>query len=222
MGQKVNPKILRIPLVKQWQSKWFARLKDFRILLKSDVLIRKFLSKKLKGSSVGNIEIEKEGDIWRVIIRTAKPGMIIGRGGVDVENLKKEIEKRFLGKGSNLEIQIKEISSPFLNAQIVLENIILDLERRMPFRRVAKRAIEQIKKAGAQGAKIIIKGRLDGGEIARQETFAWGKMPLHTLRANIDYSRSAAFTIYGTVGVKVWICTGEIFEEIKKIENKKE
>jgi len=218
MGQKVNPRIFRTPYVKQWQSKWFARLKDFRNFLKKDVLIRKFLAKKLKGNSVGNIEIEREGEIWRVIIRTAKPGMIIGRGGVDVEKLKKELEKKFAEKGFALEIQIKEITSPFLSAQIVVENITADLEKRMPFRRVAKRTLEQIKKAGAQGAKIIIKGRLDGGEIARQETFPWGRMPLHTLRANIDYSRGAAFTTYGAVGIKVWICKGEVFQDSSKIQ----
>lgn len=211
MGQKVNPRILRTPYVKSWQSKWFAKLKDFRTFLKRDVLIRKFLSKRLKGSSVGNIEIEREGEIWRIVIRTAKPGMIIGRGGVDVEKLKKEMEKKFLEKGVTLELQIKEITAPFLSAQIIVENITADLEKRMPFRRVAKRTIEQIKKAGAQGAKIIVKGRLDGGEIARQETFPWGKMPLHTLRADIDYARGAAHTIYGAVGIKVWICRGEVF-----------
>lgn len=212
MGQKVNPKILRIPLVRQWPSRWFAKRKDFRELLKKDILIRKFLTKKLKGANVGSIEIEKEGELWRIIIKTAKPGMIIGKGGVDVENLKKEMEKNFLSKGVNLEIQIKEISSPFLSAQVVLENIIADLEKRVPFRRLAKRTIEQIKRAGAKGVKIVVKGRLGGAEIARQETFSWGKMPLHTLRSDIDYSRGAAHTIYGAVGVKVWIYKGEIFK----------
>lgn len=220
MGQKVNPKIFRIPLVQTWPSRWFAKQKDFRELLKNDVLIRRFLAKKLKGASVGNIEIEREGELWRVIIKTAKPGMIIGKGGVDVENLKKEMEKKFLSKGMNLEIQIKEISSPFLSAQIVLENIIADLEKRLPFRRVSKRTIEQIKKAGAKGVKLIVKGRLNGAEIARQETFNWGKMPLHTLRSEIDYTRGAARTTYGAIGVKVWIYKGEIFDDKQNQENK--
>lgn len=218
MGQKVNPIILRIPLVRQWQSKWFARLKDFKEYLKKDLMIRKFLTKRLKGAAVGNIEIEKEADVWRVIIKTSKPGVIIGRGGVDVENLKKEMEKKILEKGKNLEIQIKEISSPFTSAQVVLEGIIADLEKRVPFRRVAKRTIEQVKRAGVEGIKIVIKGRLGGAEIARQETFSWGKMPLHTLRADIDYARGTVFTTYGTVGVKVWIYKGEIFNTHKSTQ----
>jgi len=217
MGQKVNPRILRIPLVREWQSKWFARLKNFKEYLKRDILIRKFLAKRLKGANVGNIEIEREGEIWRIIIKTAKPGLIIGKGGVDVENLKKEIEKKFLSKGMNAEIQVQEISSPSLSAQVVLENIILDLEKRMPFRRVVKKTIEQVKKANAQGVKIVVKGRLDGAEIARQETFTWGKMPLHTLRSEIDYARGTAFTLYGTIGVKVWIYKGEVFGKNKSI-----
>lgn len=218
MGQKVNPKILRIPLVRQWSSRWFARSKDFREFLKKDILIRKFLARKLKGANVGSIELEKEGELWRIIIKTAKPGMIIGKGGVDVENLKKEMENFFLDKRMNLEIQIKEISSPFLSSQVILENIIADLEKRVPFRRMAKRTIEQVKKAGAQGVKIVVKGRLDGVEIARQETFSWGKMPLHTLRSEIDYSRGAAHTIYGAVGVKIWIYKGEVFRNSSKIQ----
>lgn len=219
MGQKVNPKIFRIPLVREWQSKWFAKMKNLKEYLKTDASIRKFLNQKLKGASVGNIEIEREGEKWRIIIKTAKPGLIIGKGGVDVENLKKEIEKKFLPKGSTIEIQVHEISSPYLSAQIVLESIISDLEKRIPFRRVVKRAIEQVKKAGAKGVKIMVKGRLDGVEIARHETFSWGKMPLHTLRSEIDYARGTAFTLYGTIGVKVWIFKREVFnKEIK--ENK--
>ncbi len=215
MGQKVNPKILRIPLIKEWQSKWFAKFKDFRKFLKIDLSIKKFLEKKLKGAAVDNIEIERDGWLWRVIIRTAKPGLVIGKGGVDVENLKKEIEKKFLEKGMTLEIQVYEISSPHLSAKIVLENIISDLERRIPFRRVAKKALEQIKKGGAKGAKIVVKGRLDGVEIARSETFLFGKMPLHTFRSQIDYARGTAFTIHGCIGVKVWIYKGDVFEEKK-------
>jgi small subunit ribosomal protein S3 len=219
MGQKVNPKIFRIPLVQEWQSKWFAKLKDFRKFLKIDLLIRKFLEKKLKGAGVESIEIERNGWAWRIIIRTAKPGMIIGRGGVDIENLKKEIEKRFLEKGMSLEIQVYETTSPLLSARIVLENIISDLEKRVPFRKAAKKALEQIKRAGAKGAKIIVKGRLDGVEIARAETFSFGRMPLQTIRSQIDYARGTAFTLYGCIGVKVWIYKGDFFEE-KKPEKK--
>lgn len=222
MGQKVNPKIFRVPLIQEWQSKWFAKLSSFRKYLKTDALIRKFLKTKLKNTGLGGIEIERVGDILRIIIKTAKPGLVIGKGGVDVERLKKEIENKFLEKGTNLEIQVKEVSSPYLCASVVLESIISDLEKRIPFRRVVKRAIEQVKKAGAQGVKIVVKGRLDGVEIARAETFSWGKMPLHTLRANIDYSRGTAFTLYGAIGVKVWIYKGEVFDKpTNKINNQK-
>lgn len=220
MGQKVNPKIFRIPLIREWQSKWFAKLSSFRKILKTDALIRKFLKTKLKNNGLDSIEIEKVGEILRIIIKTAKPGLVIGKGGVDIEKLKKEIENKFLEKGTSLEIQVQEISSPNLSSAIVLEGIIADLEKRIRFRRVAKRAIEQVKKAGAEGVKIIVKGRLDGNEIARTETFSWGKMPLHTLRADVDYSRGTAFTLYGTIGVKVWIYKGEIFAD-KSAQNKK-
>ncbi|MCX7778986.1 MAG: 30S ribosomal protein S3 [Patescibacteria group bacterium] len=211
MGQKVNPKIFRIPLIQEWQSKWFAKLSSFRKILKTDISIRKFLKKRLKNCGLGGIEIERVGEVLKVIIKTAKPGLVIGRGGVDIEKLKKEIENKFLEKGDSLEIQVQEIASPHLSASVVLETIIADLEKRVPFRRVAKRAIEQVKKAGAAGVKIVIKGRLDGVEIARAETFSWGKMPLHSLRSNIDYSRGTAFTLYGAIGVKVWIYKGEVF-----------
>jgi len=220
MARKVSPKIYRTPLIKEWQSKWFAKLSSFRKFLKTDVLIRNFLKKRLKNAGLGSIEIERPGGLLRIIIKTAKPGLVIGKGGVDVENVKKEIETKLLEKGTNLEIQVQEISSPHLSAEVILEGIISDLEKRVPFRRVAKRAIEQVKRAGAQGVKIIVKGRLDGVEIARQEIFSWGKMPLHTIRADIDYTRGTAFTLYGAIGVKVWIYKGEVFAD-KSDQNKK-
>ncbi len=216
MGQKVNPKILRIPYLSQWQSKWFAKLSSFRKILKEDLLIKEFLTKRLKNAGIEKIEIERIGELLRIIIRTSKPGLVIGKGGVDVENLKKEIENKFLKKKGNLEIQVFEVSSVYLSAQIVLESIISDLEKRIPFRRVVKRAIEQVKKAGAKGVKIVVKGRLDGVEIARSERFIWGKMPLHTLRADIDYASGTAFTIHGTIGVKVWIYKGDVFVDKSK------
>ena len=221
MGQKTNPKILRIPLIKKWESQWIARGHYFRKFLKEDILIRKYLQEKLKNSAVSNIEMERAGNDLKILIKTARPGIIIGRGGVDVEKLKKEIKNKFLGKDTNLELNIEEYFTPFLSARIVLEFIINEIERRIPYRRVMKKAIERVKKAGAKGVRISLAGRLDGVEIARTEKMSWGKLPLHTLRADIDYARGTAFTLYGTIGVKVWIYKGEIFgKEKPKIETK--
>jgi small subunit ribosomal protein S3 len=215
MGQKSNPKILRTPIIRQWESQWFAKGHYFREFLKKDLKIRKFLVNKLKNAAIDKITIDKSGYNIKITITTARPGLIIGRGGVDIENLKKEIQKKFLDKGETLELNVQEIAAPVLSAQVLLETIIADLEKRVPYRRVMKRAIEQAKKAGALGVRVKLSGRLDGVEIARRETLSWGKMPLHTLRANIDYARGAAFTIYGAVGVKVWIYKGEVFDKVK-------
>jgi small subunit ribosomal protein S3 len=219
MGHKTNPKIMRIPIIKEWEAKWFAKSRSFKQFLKEDVQIRKFLSQRLKGAAVDKISIDRSANVLKILILTAKPGFIIGRGGVDIEKLKKEIRSQFLARHTVLELNIQEVTAPFLSAQIILEGIITDLEKRIPYRRAMKRTIDQVKKAGALGVKIKLSGRLDGVEIARRETLGWGKMPLHTLRADIDYARGAAFTMYGSVGVKVWIYRGEIFN--KTIEPKK-
>ncbi len=211
MGQKVNPKILRIPLIRQWESQWFARSRYFREFLKKDLQIRKFLAEKFKNVGVDKITINKAGYNIKIIISTAKPGLIIGRGGVDIEKLKKEIQEKFLNKGETLELNVQEVETPMLSAQVILEMVIADLEKRVPYRSLMKRAVERVRGGGALGVKIRLSGRLDGVEIARRETLTWGKMPLHTLRANIDYAGGAAFTIYGAVGVKVWIYKGEVF-----------
>jgi len=220
MGQKVNPKILRIPLIRQWESQWFAKGHSFREFLRKDLQIRKFLTTKLRHVGLDKITIEKSGYNVKIIITTAKPGLIIGRGGVDIENLKKEIQKRFLDKDEVLELNVQEVEAPLLSAQLILENIIADLEKRVPYRRAMKRAVSQVMKAGALGIKVKLSGRLDGVEIARRETLTKGRMPLHTMRANIDYARGTAFTIYGTIGVKVWIYKGEVFAD-KSVQNKK-
>jgi len=219
MGQKANPKVMRIPIIRDWEEKWFAKKQSFRQFLKEDIQIRKFLFRKLKGASIDKIIIERSGNGVKILLSTAKPGIIIGRGGVDAEKLKKEMQDKFLGTKQVLELNIQEAPSPFLSAQIVLEGVIADLEKRISYRRAMKRAIEQVKKNGALGVKIKLSGRLDGVEIARRETLSWGKMPLHTLRADIDYARGAAHTIYGAVGAKVWIYRGEIFA--KKNQDKK-
>ena len=215
MGQKVHPKIFRIGTTQNWQSKWYAK-KDYAKFLEQDIKIRKYLKKKLKDAGLASIEIERSGTTIMINIYTSKPGIVIGRGGTGAEELRKELEKKFLDKKSSLKINIQEVSKPYLNAQLVCQNIIDQLEKRIPFRRTAKQAIDQMMKAGARGVKVIVGGRLDGVEIARKETFTSGSLPLHTLRADIDYARGAAHTTYGSVGVKVWIYKGEIFDKSSK------
>lgn len=207
MGKKVHPKIFRVLGTEQWNSRWFSK-KNYIDYLEQDIKIRKFLFNHLKGGAVGKIEIERVGKKVRVVIHTARPGVIIGRGGQGAEDLKKQIQKKFLNKNFDLEINISEIKNPDLASQVILQNMIEDVEKRIPYRRIMKQAIERVRKAGAEGVKIIISGRLDGVEIARKETLSWGKLPLHTLRADIDYARGKAQTIYGAIGIKVWIYKG--------------
>ncbi len=224
MGQKVHPKAFRIKINKTWDSKWFAD-KDFSELLKQDVSIRRYIVKKLKTAAVSKVDIERSANAVTVSIHCAKPGLIIGRGGQGAEELKKEIQNKFLKddfsrkKGiKNVNINILEVSNPGLDSAVIMHQIIADLEKRIPFRRAVKQAMNRAEKAGAKGIKVIVSGRLNGVEIARTETFLSGKIPLHTLRADIDYSRGAASTIYGQIGVKVWIYRGEVFD---KPENNK-
>lgn len=213
MGQKVHPKIFRTgeSQIYTWDSKWFSE-KNFKEYLKQDVQIRIFLKKELKESGVAKIEIERSGNSLTVIIHSSKPGVIIGRAGTGAEELKKKIKAKFLNKKINFNLNILEVSRPSLNAEIILQNMIVDIEKRVPYRRVIKQTLNRVEKAGAQGVKIIISGRLGGAEIARDETLSWGKIPLHTLRADIDYASGPAQTIYGSVGLKVWVYKGEIFK----------
>jgi small subunit ribosomal protein S3 len=227
MGQKVNPKIFRIMVTRGWDSKWFSQ-KNFRLFLKQDVLIRKFLKAKLKDAGVAKIEIERTAENVNIIIHSTRPGVIIGRSGVGIEELKEAIKKQVFNKAElkipgklNLNINILEVDRPNLNSQIVLDNIIADLEKRIPFRRIMKQAISRVMRAGAKGVKVIVSGRLNGAEIARREMLTEGRLPLHTLRADIDYSRSAAQTIYGKIGVKVWIYKGEVFEKTNQFKTNK-
>ena len=222
MGQKVNPKIFRIAVIETWNSKWFAT-KNYPQLLREDILIRKFLQKKLRDAWVAKIEIERSEKSLTVIIYAAKPGLIIGRGGAGIEELKKEIKEKFLrepktGKFTtdNLNLNIYEVEKPNLSAAILVQQVVTDLEKRMPFRRAVKSAVARAEKAGALGVKIIVSGRLNGSEIARDETSFSGKIPLQTLRAEIDYAYNAAQTIYGKIGVKAWVYKGEVFaQELK-------
>lgn len=207
MGQKVSPVGLRIGINKDWESKWYAPNKDFTKYLNTDIKIREYLEKNLKGSSVASIVIERNNKRTNIIINTSKPGVVIGRGGEEIEKHKKALAKL---TGEDIYISIVEIKQPDLNAALVAEQIAMQIENRVSFRVAQKKAIRNTMKAGAKGIKTLISGRLNGAEIARSEGYNEGTVPLHTLRADIDYAHKEADTIYGKIGVKVWIYKGEI------------
>lgn len=219
MGKKINPRIFRMGLSERWSSRWFAG-RDFAALLQQDILIRKFLKKELQEAGLDRVEIERSRGNITLNISAAKPGLIIGRGGSGIEELKAKIQKKFLSKDFKLQVNITEVSVPNLSANVVLQSIKEDIEKRIPFRRVMKQNVEKVMKAGAQGVKIVVSGRLNGVEIARREKLIKGKLPLQTLRANIDYSRGVASTVYGAIGIKVWICKGEYFSKKVEKENR--
>ena len=207
MGQKVSPIGLRMGINKTWESKWYAGNKDFAKFLNNDVKIRKFLEQKLKDAAVSSILIERNATKTEVIINTAKPGVIIGHSGEEIETLRKELEKIVK---ENIQISIKEIKNPDIDAALVAENIAHQIEGRVSFRIAQKRAMRNAMKAGAKGIKTSVAGRLGGAEMARTEGYSEGNTPLHTLRADIDYANKEANTTYGKIGVKVWIYKGEI------------
>lgn len=213
MGQKVSPIGLRIGINKTWESKWCAGNKDFAKYLENDNKIRKFLSKKLKDAAVSSILIERNAKKTDVIINTAKPGVIIGHGGDDIEKLRKEIAKLV---DENVQISIMEVKNPDVDAALVAENIAHQIENRVSFRIAQKKAIRNAMKAGAKGIKTSVSGRLGGADMARTEHYVEGNVPLHTLRANIDYAHKEADTTYGKIGVKVWIYKGEILASKQK------
>ncbi|NTU98614.1 30S ribosomal protein S3 [Candidatus Falkowbacteria bacterium] len=214
MGQKVNPKIFRIGITRTWDSKWFAQGQSYVKNLEQDIKVRKYLVKELREAGIDRVEIERNHKKVTVGIFTAKPGLIIGRGGAGAEDLKKKLHLKFLKnfKITDITLNITEVDRPNLSAQILAQSMALEIEKRMPFRRVMKQAINRVERAGALGVKVGIKGRLNGAEIARSEVLTSGKIPLHTLRADIDYSRTVASTTYGAIGIKVWIYKGEVFE----------
>jgi small subunit ribosomal protein S3 len=222
MGKKINPKILRIGITKTWPSKWFDLGKVYTEKVRQDVLIRKFLLNAYREAGVDRVEIERSANKISINIFTAKPGLVIGRGGTGVEELKKKIHTKFLKnyRLGEINLNIHEVDRPNLSAQIIVQSIIIDIEKRVAFRRVMKQAMGHIERAGALGVKISVGGRLNGAEIARTEMLSFGKVPLHTLRADIDYARGFAKTTYGTIGVKVWIYKGDKFE--KDVEKKGE
>ena len=208
MGQKVNPHGLRVGVIKDWDSRWYANDQEFSEYLVEDQKIRKFLKKKLGNAGVSKIEIERASDRVKVIIYTAKPGFIIGKGGTEIEVTKNEIAK--LTNGKKVLVDIKEIKKPDKDAQLVAENIAQQLENRVSFRRAMKSCMGRTMKSGALGIKSACSGRLGGADIARTEFYSEGTIPLQTLRADIDYGFSEADTTYGKVGVKVWIYKGEV------------
>lgn len=212
MGQKTNPIGLRIAVTKDWRSKWFAGKKEFGKLLNEDRIIRDILKQKLESASVPRIGIERATNRCRITIYTARPGVVIGRKGAEIDKLKEELSRL---TGKEIYVDIQEVKSPETDAQLVAENIALQLERRISFRRAMKKAVQIAMDFGAEGIKIRCAGRLGGAELARVETYHQGRVPLHTLRANIDYGFAEAKTVYGKLGVKCWICKGEI--KVEKI-----
>ncbi len=215
MGQKVHPNGIRLGIVKTWNSTWYANTKEFADNLDSDFKVRKFLSKALEKAYLSRIVIERPAKSIRVTIHTARPGIVIGKKGEDVEKLRKIVSDI---AGVPAQINIAEIRKPELDAKLVADSITSQLERRVMFRRTMKRAVQNSMRLGAQGIKVEVSGRLGGAEIARTEWYREGRVPLHTLRANIDYNRSEAHTTYGVIGVKVWIFKGEILGGMALVE----
>ncbi len=210
MGQKVNPIGLRIGITRTWDSRWFAK-NEFPQLVHEDYKIRRYIKDRLKHAGISRIEIERAANKVRLIIHTARPGIVIGKKGAEIEALKKALEK--LTNGKEIHIDIQEVRRPELDAQLVAENIAVQLERRVSFRRAMKRAVGLAMRFGAQGIRVQCAGRLGGAEIARREWYRDGRVPLHTLRADIDYGFAEAITKYGVIGVKVWIFKGEVLPE---------
>ena len=206
MGQKVNPIGFRVSVTKDWLSKWYADKKDYAPLLLEDIKIRDIVKKKLAAAAVPKITIERYANRARITIFTARPGIVIGRKGSEIDKLKEELGKM---TGKEIYVDIVEVKQPETDAQLVAENISLQLERRISFRRAMKKSVQTAMDFGAQGIKVACGGRLGGSEIARREKYRVGKIPLHTLRADIDYGFAEAQTVYGKIGVKVWVCKGE-------------
>lgn len=210
MGQKVNPFLLRIGFIKTWNSRWFAKPKEYSSFIGEDYKIRKFIKNKFKQASISSIIIERLAERIKIRILSARPGIIIGRHGADIERLREDLNNILKRE---ISIDIEEVKNPGIDAQLVAENITLQLEKRIAFRRAVKRAMEQSMTSGAKGIKVSCAGRLNGAELSRTETYKQGKIPLQTLRADINYGFAEALTTYGLIGVKVWLYKGEILLE---------
>lgn len=209
MGQKVHPKGLRLGVIKDWDSRWYAD-KNYKELLHEDILLRDYIKKRLYQAGISRVEMERAANRLRISIYTAKPGIVIGRGGSEVDALRKDLEKL---SGKQVSVNIVEVKKPELDAQLVAESVAAQLERRIAFRRAMKQAVFRSMRMGAEGIRIALSGRLGGAEMARHEWYSEGKVPLHTLRADIDYGLAEANTQYGKIGVKVWIYKGEVLPE---------
>tara|TARA_B100001996_G_scaffold371705_1_gene347329 strand:- start:682 stop:1368 length:687 start_codon:yes stop_codon:yes gene_type:complete len=208
MGQKVHPTGIRLGIIKDWTSTWYADTKNYANYLNADIKVRDYLRKKLANASVSRIQIERPAGNARVIIYTARPGIVIGKKGEDIERLRLEVSKMM---GVPTHVSVEEIRKPELDAFLVAESVAQQIERRIMFRRAMKRAVTNTMRLGAEGIKITVSGRLNGAEIARTEWYREGRVPLHTLRADIDYATKEATTTYGIIGIKVWLFKGEIF-----------
>ena len=212
MGQKVHPYGFRVGINKPWRSRWFVS-RDYDKLLVEDVHLKRELKEKLKAAGVSSVEVERPGNKLRLMIRTARPGIVIGRKGAEIEKLKGELQKR---TNRDVFIDILEVNKPELDAQLVAENIALQLEKRVGFRRAMRKAVDSALRFGCKGIKVRVSGRLNGNEIARSEWYLQGRLPLHTLRADIDYGFAEARTTYGVIGVKTWIYRGDIYREKRR------
>ncbi|MDD2554923.1 MAG: 30S ribosomal protein S3 [Syntrophaceticus sp.] len=217
MGQKVHPKGFRLGVIKDWDSRWYAD-KNYKELLHEDIMLRDYIKKRLYLAGISLVEIERAANRLRVSVHTAKPGIVIGRGGTEVEALRKDLEKL---SGKQVSVNIVEIKRPELDAQLVAENVASQLERRIGFRRAMRQAVSRTMRMGAEGIRIGLAGRLAGAEMARSEWHSEGSVPLHTLRADIDYGLAEANTQYGKIGVKVWIHRGEVFPDKQSNNTKK-
>ncbi|MEM7379409.1 MAG: 30S ribosomal protein S3 [Pseudomonadota bacterium] len=212
MGQKVHPVGIRLGISADWNSTWYADKRDYASYLNNDLAVREFLLKKLAHASVSRIQINRPARSAQIVIHTARPGIVIGRQGADIEKLRHEVAPLLGLNVNNVKVNIAEIRKPELDAKLVAEGVAQQLERRVMFRRAMKRVIGNTMRLGAQGVKVAVSGRLNGAEIARREWYHDGRVPLHTLRADIDYGTAEAKTTYGIIGVKVWICKGEVFD----------
>ena len=215
MGQKVHPTGIRLGIIKDWTSKWYADSKDYAGYLKTDLEVRDYLRKKLANASVSRIQIERPANNARVIVHTARPGIVIGKKGEDIDRLRMDITRMM---GVPATVSVEEIRKPELDAYLVAESVAQQIERRIMFRRAMKRAVTNTMRLGAQGIKINVAGRLNGAEIARSEWYREGRVPLHTLRADIDYGVAESNTTYGVIGVKVWIFKGEVLSHEEVVE----
>jgi small subunit ribosomal protein S3 len=215
MGHKVHPTGIRLGIIKDWTSRWYMGSKEFPDYLYTDLKLREFIRKKLAHASVSRIQIERLAGKGRITVYTARPGIVIGKKGEDIESLRREVSRMM---GIPVQISVEEIRKPELDAQLVAESVAQQLERRIMFRRAMKRAVTNALRLGAQGVKIHVAGRLGGAEIARSEWYREGRVPLHTFRADIDYGFAEAKTTYGVIGVKVWIFKGEVFDQVGRAE----